>query len=53
MNTIAFVLAGLFCGFIDSCLGMGFVELHGGEIWVESEGKEEGSTFCFMIPSSG
>ena len=24
MNTIAFVLAGLFCGFIDSCLGMGF-----------------------------
>lgn len=24
MNTTAFVLAGLFCGFIDSCLGMGF-----------------------------
>jgi len=24
MNTIAFVLAGLFCGFIDSSLGMGF-----------------------------
>jgi len=24
MNPLAFVLAGLFCGFIDSCLGMGF-----------------------------
>jgi len=24
MNILAFVLAGLFCGFIDSCLGMGF-----------------------------
>jgi len=24
MNAIAFVIAGLFCGFIDSCLGMGF-----------------------------
>lgn len=24
MNIIAFVIAGLFCGFIDSCLGMGF-----------------------------
>lgn len=24
MNIIAFILAGVFCGFIDSCLGMGF-----------------------------
>jgi len=24
MNILVFVLAGLFCGFIDSCLGMGF-----------------------------
>jgi uncharacterized membrane protein YfcA len=24
MNFVAFLLAGLFCGFVDSCLGMGF-----------------------------
>ena len=24
MNLLAFILAGLFCGFIDACLGMGF-----------------------------
>ena len=24
MNILAFILAGLFCGFVDSCLGMGF-----------------------------
>jgi signal transduction histidine kinase len=27
------------------------VELHGGQIWVESEGIGKGSTFCFTIPS--
>ena len=27
------------------------VELHGGHIWVESEGPGHGSTFCFAIPS--
>jgi signal transduction histidine kinase len=26
------------------------VELHGGEIWVESEGRNKGSTFCFTLP---
>jgi len=26
------------------------IELHKGKIWVESEGKNRGSTFCFSIP---
>ena len=26
------------------------IELHNGKIWVESEGKNRGSTFCFSIP---
>jgi signal transduction histidine kinase len=26
------------------------VELHGGQIWVESEGTGRGSTFCFTLP---
>lgn len=28
----------------------GFIELHGGEIWVETEGLGKGSTFSFTLP---
>jgi signal transduction histidine kinase len=36
-------------------LGLGLakrlVELHGGKIWVESEGEGKGCTFCFIVPA--
>jgi PAS domain S-box-containing protein len=28
------------------------IEIHGGQIWVESEGFETGATFCFTLPAS-
>lgn len=33
-------------------ISKGIVDLHGGSIWVETEGLEKGSTFSFTIPTS-
>jgi signal transduction histidine kinase len=29
------------------------VQVHSGRIWIESEGKDQGSTFCFTLPGKG
>jgi signal transduction histidine kinase len=29
------------------------IEVHGGEVWVESAGAGQGSRFCFTVPARG
>jgi signal transduction histidine kinase len=29
------------------------VDVHGGRIWIESEGLGQGATFCFTLPKRG
>ncbi len=29
------------------------VEVHGGRVWVESEGRGQGASFCFTMPTGG
>ena len=37
-------------GFADRRIGARQVEVHGRRIWVESQGEDKGSMFCFTLP---
>ena len=37
---------------IGLALAKRIVEVHGGKIWVESEGNGKGSTFCFALDTN-
>lgn len=36
---------------IELALVKRIIETHGGNIWVESDGRGKGSTFCFTLPN--
>ncbi|MCP3986697.1 MAG: histidine kinase, partial [bacterium] len=37
---------------IGLALAKRIIEVHGGRVWVESEGRGRGPTFCFTLPEA-